>query len=94
MWRWPGHQERPRDRSLSVAHSNRNPRAAKILLLLNAGSAVTVLAYQGHASGNGPGFPDMRVPMGCYIAGLVLGVFAFATMYLTQLFRFNEILKG
>ena len=65
----------------------------KILLLLNGGAAVAILAYLGNVSGNVTTVPDMRVPMGCYIAGLVLCSLAFATTYLTQFFRFNELVK-
>ena len=66
----------------------------KILLLLNGGAAVAILAYLGNVSGNAAAFPDMRIPMGCYIAGLVLCSLAFATMYLTQFFRFNELVNN
>ena len=37
--------------------------------------------------------PDMRIPMGCYIAGLVLCACAYATTYISQFFRFNELVN-
>ncbi len=55
---------------------------------------MAILAYLGNVSGNAAAFPDMRIPMGCYIAGLVLCSLTFATMYLTQFFRFNELVKN
>ena len=65
----------------------------KILLLLNGGASVAILAYLGNVSTNGTAFPDMRIPMGCYVAGLVLCGLAFATTYLTQFYRFNELVN-
>ncbi len=66
----------------------------KVLLLLNGGAAVAILAYLGSISANVTTVPDMRIPMGCYIAGLLLCGLAFATTYLTQFVRFNELVHA
>jgi hypothetical protein len=64
----------------------------KILLPLNGGAAVAILAYLGNLSANATPVPDMRLPMGFYIAGLVLCGLAYAMAYLTQFLRLNELL--
>jgi len=62
----------------------------KLLALLNGGAAVALLAYLGNVAGKGTHLVDMRVPMGCYVAGLVLCGLAYFGSYLTQLRLFNE----
>jgi hypothetical protein len=44
----------------------------KLLALLNGGAAVALLAYLGNVAGKGMPTPDVRVPMWCYLIGLVL----------------------
>lgn len=66
----------------------------KLLALLNGGAAVALLAYLGNLAGKSPSMPDMRCPMGFFLAGLVLCGFCFVTSYLTQLTLYNESLGG
>jgi hypothetical protein len=49
----------------------------KLLALLNGGAAVALLAYLGNVAGKGSQTPDMRYPMGFFLAGLVLCGLAF-----------------
>ncbi len=62
----------------------------KLLALLNGGAAVALLAYLGNISGKAFPTPDMRLPMSCFLVGLLLCGFAFAGSYLTQLWLYNE----
>jgi len=62
----------------------------KILLILNGGAAVALLAYLGNIAGKVELLPDMRLPMMGFIVGLVSCALAFLTTYLTQLSLFNE----
>ena len=69
----------------------------KLLALLNGGAVVALLAYLGNVSGKGASVPDMRFPMGCYIAGLVSCGLTFFLSYLTQLCLYDEsmgLVKG
>ena len=56
----------------------------KLLALFNGGGAVALLAYLGNVAGKGFQPPDMRLPLGCYVAGLLFCGLAFAMSYLTQ----------
>ena len=62
----------------------------RLLALLNGGAAVAMLAYLGHVAGKGAHVIDMRLPMVCYVAGLVLCGLAYFGSYVTQLRLFNE----
>ena len=62
----------------------------KLLAVFNGGAAVALLAYLGNVAGKGLSTPDMRLPMGCYLAGLVSCGLAFAASYLTQLNLYQE----
>src|SRR5574341_572110 len=62
----------------------------KLLALLNGGAAVALLAYLGNVAGKGLSPADMRLPMACYLVGLLLCGLAFAASYLTQLRLYNE----
>lgn len=64
----------------------------KLLALLNGGAAVAILAYLGNLAGKSPVMPDMRCPMGFFLAGLVLCGFCFVSSYLTQLTLYSESL--
>ena len=64
----------------------------KLLALLNGGSAVALLAYLGNVAGKSAHGIDMRLPMFCYVAGLVFCGLAYFVSYLTQLRLFNESL--
>jgi len=65
-------------------------RGLGLLALLNGGAAVALLSYLGNIAGKGSSVPDMRLPMGAYLSGLVLCGLAFVFGYLTQLFLYNE----
>src|SRR5216683_3323674 len=43
----------------------------KLLALFNGGAAVALLAYLGNVAGRGMPVPNMRLPMACYVAGLL-----------------------
>jgi hypothetical protein len=62
----------------------------KLLALLNGAGAVALLAYAGHASGKAS-VPDVRLPMACYLIGLLLCGLAFLASYLTQFCLYNEV---
>jgi hypothetical protein len=62
----------------------------KLLALLNGGAAVALLAYLGSIAGKTTQSPDMRLPMICYLSGLVFCVLAVAASYLTQFWLYNE----
>jgi hypothetical protein len=69
----------------------------KLLALLNGGAAVALLAYLGHIAGSSTVAaavvpPDLRVPMGFYIGGLVCCGVATALSYRTQFILWNEAL--
>ena len=64
----------------------------KLLALLNGGAVVALLAYLGNLAGKPVSAPDIRIAMGCFLAGLVLCGLAFAASYLTQLGLYNESL--
>jgi hypothetical protein len=63
----------------------------KLLALLNGGAAVALLAFIGNVSGKGLSIPDMRLPMGFFLGGLVFCGIAFLLSYLTQYFLYQEI---
>lgn len=65
----------------------------KLLALLNGGAAVALLAYLGNVAGKGLSPADMRLPMGCYLAGLLFCGLAFASSYLTQYWLYNESME-
>jgi hypothetical protein len=63
----------------------------KFSALANGGAAVAMLAYLGNVAGSKclhP--PDMRIPMGAFLAGLAACGFAMLFAYLTQLKLLNE----
>ena len=62
----------------------------KLLILLNGGAAVALLAYLGNISGKASGMLDMRIPMWLFLAGLCLCALCIVAAYLTQLALFNE----
>lgn len=62
----------------------------KMLLILNGGAAVALLAYLGNVVGKGQTAPDMRLPMGFFLGGLVCCSFTMLFSYLTQLRLYNE----
>ena len=62
----------------------------KLLALLNGGAAVALLAYLGNVVGKGAHVIDMRLPMVCYVAGLMLCSLAYCASYVTQLRLYNE----
>jgi hypothetical protein len=61
----------------------------KLLAVLNGGAAIALLAYLGNTAGRTKA-PDMRFPMSCYVAGLVLCGLAFVASYVTQFSLYNE----
>jgi hypothetical protein len=66
----------------------------KFSLLVNGGAAVAILAYIGNAAAKStkpyvPN-PDMRAPMGLFVAGVLLCGIAMFCAYLTQLRLLNE----
>lgn len=65
----------------------------KLLALLNGGAAVALLAYLGNVAGKGLSPADMRLPMGCYLAGLLFCGLAFTSSYLTQFWLYNESME-
>jgi hypothetical protein len=64
----------------------------KFLALLNGGAAVAVLAYLGNCVAKGCRPPDMRIPLGLFLAGLFLCGLTFLASYQTQLRLYNESL--
>jgi hypothetical protein len=62
----------------------------KLLALFNGGAAVALLAYLGNVAGKGLPVPNMRLPMVCYVVGLVACGLAFLSGYLTQFWLYNE----
>jgi hypothetical protein len=62
----------------------------KLLALFNGGAAVALLAYLGNVAGKGQPVPNMRLPMACYIVGLIACGIAFLSAYLTQFWLYNE----
>jgi hypothetical protein len=63
----------------------------KLLALLNGGAVVALLAFIGNISGKGLLIPDMRLPMGCFLAGLAFCSFALLLSYWTQFILYQEI---
>jgi hypothetical protein len=62
----------------------------KLLALLNGGAAIALLAYLGNAAGKNIPMRDMRLPMGCFVAGLFFCGLAFVSSYMTQFRLYNE----
>lgn len=62
----------------------------KMLAILNGGASVSLLAYLGNVAGKGHPVPDMRLPMGFFVGGLVCCGLTLLCSYLTQLRLFNE----
>ncbi len=62
----------------------------KLLALFNGGAAVALLAYLGNVAGKGLPVPNMRLPMACYVVGLIACGLAFFFGYLTQFRLYNE----
>ena len=62
----------------------------KLLALFNGGAAVALLAYMGNIAGKSLPVPNMRLPMACYVAGLIACGLAFLASYLTQFWLYNE----
>ncbi|CAN7777874.1 hypothetical protein LJR290_007917 [Variovorax sp. LjRoot290] len=66
----------------------------KFAALTNGGAAVALLSYLGNIASKGAAAPDMRMPMGFFLAGLVCCGIAMFYAYLTQLTLFNEMHVG
>ena len=62
----------------------------KFLALANGGAAVAILAYLGNIAAKCAPVPDMRLPMGAFLAGLFFCGFAWLLAYLTQFKLLNE----
>lgn len=62
----------------------------KFSALANGGACVALLAYLGNVASKGATAPDMRLPMGSFLAGLVLCGCAMLCAYLTQFQLFRE----
>jgi hypothetical protein len=62
----------------------------KLLAIFNSGAAVALLAYLGNVAGKGMPVPNMRLPMVCYVVGLIACGLAFFFGYLTQFRLYNE----
>ena len=62
----------------------------KLLAIFNSGAAVALLAYLGNVAGKGMPVPNMRLPMVCYVVGLIACGLAFLSGYLTQFWLYNE----
>ena len=58
--------------------------------LINGGAAVALIALVGNVYGRGFSLPSLKMPMVCFIAGIVLAGFAHLTAYLTQLALYEE----
>lgn len=65
----------------------------KLLAVLNGGAAVALLAYLGNVAGKGAAVPDMRLPMGAFLFGLVFCGLCFITSYFTQFALYNESME-
>jgi hypothetical protein len=66
----------------------------KLLALFNGGAAVALLAYMGNIAGKSLPVPNMRLPMACYVAGLIACGLAFLASYLTQFWLYNESISA
>lgn len=63
----------------------------RYVLVANGAAALAVLTFLGHlVSSEAPSLPDLRGPLALFVSGVVLGGFAVATAYMTQLNLFNE----
>jgi hypothetical protein len=71
-------------------------QALKMVMLLNGGAAVALLAFLGSVTSRGKPAPhlDMRWPMGIFLAGVFLAGLAHVGAYMTQLALYNESLPG
>jgi len=65
----------------------------KLLALLNGGAAVALLAFLGNIAGKGAAVPDMRLPMGAFLFGLVCCGLCFISSYFTQFTLYNESME-
>lgn len=64
----------------------------KYSILVNGGAAVALLAYLGKVVGRaGSAAPDMRMPMGAFLVGLLFCGFAMVSAYCTQLQLYQEV---
>lgn len=66
----------------------------KFSALANGGACVALLAYLGNVASKGATAPDMRLPMGSFLAGLVFCGCAMLCAYVTQLALFREERDG
>jgi hypothetical protein len=65
----------------------------KCVLTANGTAAIAVLTFLGHfVASERPSVPDLRLPLGLFLAGVLLGGVATATAYSTQLTLYNESL--
>ena len=64
--------------------------AIKGLQLINGGAIVALLAYLGQAPNGAALANRVNLPLGLFVAGLVLATLAFLFTYFTQYFLFNE----
>jgi hypothetical protein len=66
----------------------------KFSALANGGACVALLAYLETVASKGAATPDMRLPMGAILAGLVSCGAAMLCAYVTQLTLFREERDG
>ena len=64
--------------------------AVKFVLLINGGAVIALLTFLGNLLKNDTVSISMGWPMGCFLAGIVVGGLSNLTAYLTQLSLFNE----
>jgi hypothetical protein len=62
----------------------------KILLLINGGAVVAILAYLGQSPEGARLAQHSMLPLGSFVAGLFFSVLAFAGAYATQFALYNE----
>ena len=62
----------------------------KLLVLLNGGAAVALLAYLGNVTAKGAAVRDFHAPMVLFVTGLAFCGLALISSYLTQLALFSE----
>lgn len=68
--------------------------ALKVLVLLNGGAIVALLAYLGQVEARHELASLVAFPLRLFVVGLVLGALGFVGSYLTQLCLYNESALG
>jgi hypothetical protein len=66
----------------------------KFVLISNGTAAIAIMTFIGHLTANGTAdVPDLRLPLGLLLLGVLVGGLAIGTTYVTQLRLFNEAMN-